>query len=627
MKCASEIKRLQACPDPEPFESLMGYLLRLTMLNGYDHVAQLFQIAGYVGRAYDFQRLNLEGLSALVNQPENTLRDLTYQCVGNRKRLFLGNAVPSMFLQSRHTRICPTCIHEDGFFPAYWDLRLLTCCEEHRSYLVDTCPSCSRKIQWYRPMWNLCNCGYDFKSIVPEIADEKTLKVNRMILTAITGDEGQVLNVTLPAELQKANPDGLLKSVMTVGMWAVGQHEKRMDDILRMSGVAEISQMMSAAYDIFTDWPKNFNKFLSQVQGRAKSRKSNQTYFSREFGSLYLNTVYHTDGQLTTMFKEAFWKYADKPLTQPQPVKKEITRGLKLYGAADDAGITVVALRKMVASDSLNIVKAVVPGIGNVLRVDEETKGKLTERISSRVRYKEFRSLLGLGQKTADRLKKSSLFVADETTILDGRGDESFLREEIDALLKTLNELATQLPVDTPQVNVSALLKEVTYCTCAQFSFADLIELICSGALSIYKDCEFGNFKDFYVNRNDIFHHLAMMAKYGAENLLHIEREGPSLGISAKGVNCLVKKGVLQKTVNEFGGRSYAYVDKVELTSWLKQHVMGVAVGKRHNIPNNKIQLELSEMGLFPVWEPIGNDINLWYCKDDLVKHGIAFNP
>lgn len=44
--------------------------------------------------------------------------------------------------------ICPTCLERDGFSSCDWELRAVKACAVHCTYLIDSCPSCLRRLTW-----------------------------------------------------------------------------------------------------------------------------------------------------------------------------------------------------------------------------------------------------------------------------------------------------------------------------------------------------------------------------------------------------------------------------------------------------------------------------------------------
>jgi len=62
------------------------------------------------------------------------------------------------------SRICPTCVQENGYGHSWWALAPLAYCDVHGTRLIDHCPSCVSPISVTRPAYDMCRCGMKLSS-------------------------------------------------------------------------------------------------------------------------------------------------------------------------------------------------------------------------------------------------------------------------------------------------------------------------------------------------------------------------------------------------------------------------------------------------------------------------------
>jgi len=159
-----EFKRITwTCP-PKADESLRGYLLRLSIENGYRSLSKFMEISGSPkSRPSTFDSFDLAPLSDLTAQPKADLERLVYRPTGDSSRLFLGHTIPSFLISPDRLKFCPSCIEEEPSFKAIWDLQLSVVCLEHRTYLISECEECKRPATWFGSPWYQCACKHDLR--------------------------------------------------------------------------------------------------------------------------------------------------------------------------------------------------------------------------------------------------------------------------------------------------------------------------------------------------------------------------------------------------------------------------------------------------------------------------------
>lgn len=141
-------------------ESPVGFVLRVSEINGYDTPRYLFAIAGATRDETFTASLSMEKIAAVLGRDRE-------QCAGYRasgetdsSRLHLnGHSLAARDFDVTAPKVCPECVREQGFIPSWTDLDLVDACPRHGRLLVTTCPACGEKLSWFRPAVLRCQCG------------------------------------------------------------------------------------------------------------------------------------------------------------------------------------------------------------------------------------------------------------------------------------------------------------------------------------------------------------------------------------------------------------------------------------------------------------------------------------
>lgn len=151
--------RLVVRSNPEPEESLHGYLWRLAAMNGHESPP-------FVQRKDPRNRaICTLDFAALLSLPEGALNGRLYKASpGHGRGTLRGAPISNWQLSLYWPKLCPECLAEKQVARAEWDLKLWVTCPKHELQLIDKCPKCSERVRWSRP--SLCHCkgcGFDFR--------------------------------------------------------------------------------------------------------------------------------------------------------------------------------------------------------------------------------------------------------------------------------------------------------------------------------------------------------------------------------------------------------------------------------------------------------------------------------
>ena len=289
-------------PKPEKDEGFISYLLRLTEANGYDTPSWILSLSGI-----DFMELQWkftfvfscsEEFKQLAKLTGNALSDLieflylpapsSKNATGEADYSFYGAFLNRSIIRPHCPKVCVKCLNESGYCRRIWDCSLVTVCPIHECLLVDTCPKCKRRLKAIRNRLSVCVCGCDWSELQPDLRREHEIAVSRRIYQ-LCG----LLPLGHPSK-ERRNPlqslalqDFVIVLTFIAGLegemsWATGRPSKSIK--LRNE---DLHTYITAAYQVFEDWPHNFHQFLDK-----KSK-----------GNVRLNP---RDGKLDTALKDEF---------------------------------------------------------------------------------------------------------------------------------------------------------------------------------------------------------------------------------------------------------------------------------------------------------------------------------
>lgn len=173
------IQPLVATPRPYKFESLKGYILRLSEANGYNTPNIMLNSTGMSNGEIISIIPSLDKLASLFNLSLTEMTKLGYRKpLGSpsAKHIWLHNhQLPTYFLNIKLPKICTECIVERGFTESFWDLKHAIACPKHNRYLLTTCPYCKKHLSWFRPGLLTCKCGCDLSQHTGDLLNNQVI--------------------------------------------------------------------------------------------------------------------------------------------------------------------------------------------------------------------------------------------------------------------------------------------------------------------------------------------------------------------------------------------------------------------------------------------------------------------
>ena len=340
-------------PKPEKGESFIGYLVRLTELNGYDTPSWILSLAGidYMDLQWTFSFVfgkskGLEELARITDNTVDDLKELVYPPttssqgkIADHEYDFFGASLNRSIIRPHQPKICPKCLAEFGYCFLIWDCSLVTACPTHQCLLLDKCPKCRRQIRAIRKSVSTCACGCDWREIDPKNVTSSDMSVSRRIYQ---------LCKRLPNEKGSAYSKNLLNTLslrdFTVAItfvarcnrkisWATGRPSKS----IKLSN-SDLHELYAQAYSVFDDWPMNFFEVLKRrSKGGARLQPHDgklDTALKREFGSFYECLYQDLEGSQFDFLRKAFTRFlTDRMNSHAQTATEQRSAGTSTESA------------------------------------------------------------------------------------------------------------------------------------------------------------------------------------------------------------------------------------------------------------------------------------------------------
>ncbi len=247
-------------PAPYPTESLVGYALRLSEKNGYVSPWSLCQLAGMRQRELQTTGIRMEKLAAIANCSASELSQIAFTSASNRKLLsLLGHRLTPTDLNITQPKLCSRCVAEKGFIEAHWHLELMVACPIHQCLATSHCPTCAKRLRWFRPGLLECECGGILLESETSIISQPEIALLDLIRRKTLGDPAAKENaVSFPQDdLMAMTPRSLLMVIRVLAKF-------RMIADNCATPISE-RQVIFAASHVLMDWPLNLIRLLGDL--------------------------------------------------------------------------------------------------------------------------------------------------------------------------------------------------------------------------------------------------------------------------------------------------------------------------------------------------------------------------
>ncbi|HWS99692.1 MAG TPA: TniQ family protein [Pyrinomonadaceae bacterium] len=455
--------RLLRTGSPKSDESFIGYLLRLTEMNGYQTLSWMLQITGirnYVQSKLSFafdESLDLSPLARLSGTDKPALSSLQYLPVNKPRRKMgeysvFGSPVSQYMIRLRYPKVCPACLGEAGYARKIWELAPVTACPIHRCQLIDECPCCKRRISWARHSVSLCqHCDFDWRGCEAQAVADSELRVSRQLH----------LYCNLPLSKSTIDPETKnnpisntdLKSFLSALFFIASQHAGLMDTkgkhLAPSMRNAEIHILLCKAWAVFDKWPDNYFDFLDWRRTQIRESQSAhglQRDFAQYKSSLYKQLTSPQLSFLRIAFEEYLITRWDGGYTNHLRRFDDAARCNGKYASRREAKkllkVGVKSIDNLIAAGRL---KAVVRRQGNtrLILIERASLLNFKRELEQSLYLKQVQGILGVTHERALELINCKLLNPLRGRSVDGCSDWRFSEKEVKGLLEQIKKKVT----------------------------------------------------------------------------------------------------------------------------------------------------------------------------------------
>lgn len=301
-----------------PLESPLHYILRLSEANGYTTPTVVMHLAAADEDWRVLAHWDCEHLNNVLPTCRHTPSTFTYRWPSSDHRCdlsLLGQPMLSRHLNARHAGVCPECVSDLGFAPAWWDIRCAIACPTHRRMFVFRCPSCGKRLSHLRRGLLRCSCGATLATGIEEEPCAALLWLMSLLqqkAEARSFDAKTTQKSERPLRPEQTDLGTLCRIIETIG-----KAEHRLSGSGDRRWPTDAQRMcLPAVASFLYDWPKGVFAFCSRWREHTTSQREAlprlRTAFPWAFHGLLRNQGQHRRDTLFII--DAILQYAASEL-------------------------------------------------------------------------------------------------------------------------------------------------------------------------------------------------------------------------------------------------------------------------------------------------------------------------
>jgi hypothetical protein len=257
-------------PKPFIYESLKGFILRVSEENGYPTPSFIAKLLGPQILVFQKNGFPADNFASILGISPSHLDRYSYKLAGSNipnQFKILEHSLPRGGLLRKadiEAKFCPICAKEDGYIDAFWDLGIALACPRHSINPLSRCHECNIALSWNRPGINKCGCGADYSEAPLRKSESSHVELMAIVYAKLHGNS--LLNLPNKSQFplihfEKLSLGQLLLMINKFGTMAkfyeFGDDHAHSKD---KSTHAEKALKVSAC--IFSNWPYDYAKFL-----------------------------------------------------------------------------------------------------------------------------------------------------------------------------------------------------------------------------------------------------------------------------------------------------------------------------------------------------------------------------
>ncbi|WP_139834661.1 TniQ family protein [Thalassospira sp. MCCC 1A03138] len=595
-------------PKPEKAESFRGYLLRVSTENGYHNANWMLRQLGIHPRTY-LPRDDIAKLASALNLQDRELSNMQNRVVAPRWVRVGAHEVHICAQERRSFRYCPECLSEAPYHRAVWDLKLLSACPKHGTYLLESCRKCDRRIGWGRENLLECNCGADLRSFRPRSAPDKTIGFCRLLEKRLHGQLADE-SCSLHPAFQKLSFTDLLNHTMFLAAYISGRGRGTGRQLFYNLAADALREVFDRVSVILADWPNGFHLLLDEVRQFTEQDVGKHVGLEAEFRSLYTNLFRkQQEVEHLHLIRAEFAKYIEGKwfagfvVPTSKRLSEEWSQDQSFITVAEAArrlGIHPSILRRDIAEGSLAATTRQMQS--RCLRVIEVSEvERYRNARENLLGTNDAQELLGVSKHPLMKLVNAGLIKAVKGPKVDGSQHWAFKKCDIGEFLASLINRANRYSSAEEPI---AFDKAVRRCTAKGLCIVDLVQSILSGELKALRHARNGiKLNDLFFNEPD-FRAFLYNEKRTIKWAVTIREAARMLGLNEEATRNLVQKGFLETISVPLDGRLRRQVSLDAIEGFKANYISASCLAAHKNTSARSVVAQLKEFGTSPVTGP-----------------------
>lgn len=544
---------LVVAPRPQLTESLMGYVLRLTELNGYPTTA--YVLASLDGDRFrrNASRLDAGGLISLAGLSQGEVDRLTHMPT-DRSRAYIrlyGTDLPGFEVNMRYPRVCPTCLAEGRPCEAFWDMAKASVCPVHRVHLVTQCPRCSKSLLWSRSTVWKCKCGFDLRTAAVVPVNPALADLMAVMRHKVYRDEAVAPLPTMMTHLAHLDLRRFCKLIWVLCSLLHQEHANQRSSKARCHYEAQMEIVASA----LVNWPLGFRALLADLYDKEIEESEELPPFATTFSWLLVRLIKNdeADGSAFEFIEREVYQFGSKYWTRSaiardgkaKSLMPEKMRWGTLCEASEATGLHKLTIKKRIASGEIKT-RRIKKNSSRAIVVDMDSIREQNISQYPAVCIRDAARMIGVSIKTLRELRVSGVFEENYRSNFLG----SLAKEDVEVFAAVFKSLCSnRKAINTP--DSTTLDNAFIEFTASPKEKSELFaRLIADPALIVGKK-RGGGAGRLQVLRSTITDHFRSV-RSGSEACITLLKTAKLLGCATNVVTSL-KRGGYIKTSKQYG--------------------------------------------------------------------------
>lgn len=681
MAVQDKIKGLLFSSEPEPDESFMGYLLRLTEKNRGktpSWLASKARINSYVRAPLNFvfnNSLDFSTLAALTEASEDALKALPYHPADGVRRkmgeyLFFGRPVYQYMIRLRRPKVCLECLRVFGYVKKVWEFALVTACPLHKCLLLDACPECEKPISWIRRRMSVCRCGFDWRKSRSVPVPDTECKVTRQVhsLCGLPGGDASRGDANIvDSPLYRLGLQPFASALIFVASQLTGAALKKGQRVVDTKGKtfarsranSETHALLCRALTVFEDWPENYYLFLDMrraersADGPAAGRRN---YFSEYKSALFAQLAGSDFDFIRNTFREyrriRGYKIYNVSRAETAESEEKGVKGTARHASANHTPIQIsggpndkvadLYATHVSGNKAIRALRTTWQGLEGLIRagrlkavigsrgddriffIEKKSLENLKAKLERSLFLKQVESILGVQFGRIKELVNCGLLNPLRGPDVDGCADWRVDKEEVASLLDRLvGKLPRRRKVDKREVvDFKFVLKSTAR---ASVSLGVLLQAILDGEIKPVGRGKGAGLRCLLFSEKQIARYVRSEFRLLVGDAMTLPEVAESLGVTSSAVDFLAAKGFLRAEKHENAPLLGRLVTREDSDAFNESYLQASKIASEHHSSSNHVISSLAARGVRPVTgRRIDGGLIYLFRKSDLAPLDLA---